>query len=250
MTNAPEFQLSEEQAWQVVSVCTTEIASLKLEGLTAIAVIGSLPGGYYRPGQSDLDLVLLFSSFPNLTDLEAMLANAISAGLKKNVPDPSLVDLEAYPRLEAEILPNPETGRIPRPDLAARLQTQGKVLWGNLPMASLRMPTALEWTAEMDQFIDYWEMKNPQGSEVPPRAAVGFVLSLMRLFLATTGLVEYDKRRLLGVFSANAEEVQLPPIIPEVLNLSLAGQPLSQGQYATFLGSLPDFQAKIRALLP
>ena len=52
------------KAWRTVEDLAHRLTTAQFKALGAVFVIGSLPGGYFRPGQSDLDVVALFNNPP------------------------------------------------------------------------------------------------------------------------------------------------------------------------------------------
>ena len=51
--------ISEKQAWDISELYVQDLLIIGSDSLLAVYAIGSLGGGYYRPGQSDVDAVLL-----------------------------------------------------------------------------------------------------------------------------------------------------------------------------------------------
>uniref|UniRef100_UPI0040574FBA nucleotidyltransferase domain-containing protein n=1 Tax=Acetatifactor sp. TaxID=1872090 RepID=UPI0040574FBA len=51
--------ITKEKALGIVSEFKDEITGWDSVGVLAIYLIGSLGGGYYRPGQSDIDTVII-----------------------------------------------------------------------------------------------------------------------------------------------------------------------------------------------
>ena len=55
------MSISEAQAWQIVEEFARKLADELDEGLLSVIVIGGLSGGYYRPGVSDIDTVVVIA---------------------------------------------------------------------------------------------------------------------------------------------------------------------------------------------
>lgn len=51
--------ITKEKALDIVNEFKNEITGIDPAGVLAIYLIGSLGGGYYRPGQSDIDTVVI-----------------------------------------------------------------------------------------------------------------------------------------------------------------------------------------------
>jgi len=55
-------------AWQELHRFSDQIRALQSAEIRAVFAIGSLPGGYFRPGQSDLDAVVILAGSPPRDD--------------------------------------------------------------------------------------------------------------------------------------------------------------------------------------
>jgi len=51
--------IDEITAWNILRLYSTECSQIHPASLIAVYAIGSLPGGYYRPSQSDIDAILI-----------------------------------------------------------------------------------------------------------------------------------------------------------------------------------------------
>ena len=51
--------IDERSAWQILDRYVQDCLDIDRESLRAVYATGSLGGGYYRPGQSDIDAVLI-----------------------------------------------------------------------------------------------------------------------------------------------------------------------------------------------
>jgi hypothetical protein len=51
--------IDEHTAWQILDRYAQDCQKIDSASLKAIFAIGSLPAGYYRPGQSDIDALLI-----------------------------------------------------------------------------------------------------------------------------------------------------------------------------------------------
>jgi hypothetical protein len=60
--------ISEERALEIVNEFLAEIRAIDNDGIIALYVIGSLGGGYYRPGQSDIDTVIIVRDDAHITE--------------------------------------------------------------------------------------------------------------------------------------------------------------------------------------
>jgi hypothetical protein len=60
--------ISEERALEIVQEFLAEIRAIDDDGIIALYVIGSLGGGYYRPGQSNIDTVIIVRDDARITE--------------------------------------------------------------------------------------------------------------------------------------------------------------------------------------
>ena len=240
------------KAWQTLEDLARRITNAPIKGLRAVFAIGSLPGGYFRPAQSDLDVVTLFNDPPKkgqeLASLSAQLEELVQPG-KLLHP----FEVECLPRFIVDLGRNPQTGLLQNPDLVARLKVQSKQLVGNYPIQTLPMPSAEEWAWETRNFLHWWDDQE----KIEPIASVSTAkqikktLALVRFYLAVRrDLVEYNKFKLLEVYEKSI------PVVPISLGTSLAIQTflndgeLNQQASKRLEGELPVIQkALIEAIL-
>ena len=64
--------IHKDQAWAIARTFAEDAANLLRQGLLAVYVIGSLAGGNYRPGRSDIDTLLIVSSGSTTSDQNAV----------------------------------------------------------------------------------------------------------------------------------------------------------------------------------
>jgi len=51
--------IGEKAAWKILHKYAKDCLEIDAKSLMAVVAIGSLPGGYYRPGESDIDAILI-----------------------------------------------------------------------------------------------------------------------------------------------------------------------------------------------
>lgn len=51
--------ISENRAWVIISEFVNDLTDLDQNSILAVYAIGSLGGGYYRPGKSDIDTIIV-----------------------------------------------------------------------------------------------------------------------------------------------------------------------------------------------
>jgi hypothetical protein len=242
LTNAP---LSEEQVWQLAQACASRLAGLQIPGLLGIFAIGSLPGGYFRPGQSDLDLVCLLGESPAENALTEQFGEAIAAIIAGVQAEFGRQEMEVFLRRLSELRPDETSGLTSNPDLTARLLKQSRQLWGDFSVDQLKMPTKADFAAELARYRQYWAANAGQrpSAELSDRALTNHALTLMRLYLAARyGQVEYDKRRIVPLFLAEERHLALPSAIIVGIQQVLAGNRLGKQERQAFEAGLQQLQ--------
>lgn len=232
------------KAWQTLDGLIQRLSVVPLKGLRAVFVVGSLPGGYFRPGQSDLDVVALFNDPP----LHGIALTNLRTELEIWVQPEKLLypfEVDCLPRFVSDLGRNPESGCLQNPDLVARLKVQSRQLYGNYPVETLPMPSAEEWALETRHFLGWWEeqFQNDPTRFAIPAYQIKKILTLVRLYLAVRrDLVEYNKFKLLEVYE------QAIPVVHISMGTCLAIQTyLSEGEInaqaqSRLASELPDIQ--------
>jgi hypothetical protein len=240
------------KAWQTLEDLAQRLSIAPFKGLRAVFVIGSLPGGYFRPGQSDLDVVALFNDPPRRgADLTTLRTEFEEMVQPEKLAHP--FEVECLPRFVSELGRNPESGLLQNPDLVARLKVQSRQLFGNYPVQTLPTPSAEEWSWETRRFMRWWDEKTQKDSArfaTHPKQ-IKKTLALVRLYLAVRrDLVEYNKFKLLEAYE------QAIPVVPISLGTRMAIQTyLTDGELNTqaqerLERELPDIQsALVKAIL-
>ena len=201
-----------ESAWAAAKAFASALAAANLPGYRATYVIGSLPGGYFDPATSDIDLVALFAGErPNDAHVEA-LSKQIKALLLPLTQIPDGFEMECLPRFEAELVRD-SNGVLPNPDLAARMHLQSRSLDGGDYTLSVDKPSAADFQQELRRFLSSGKtIRNTDYPKASPGKLVNHCLALMRFYLAIReGRLIYDKRDLPEAYQAAPPLVNLPP---------------------------------------
>ncbi len=97
-------------AWEELTAFAVAADALRLNEVRAIFSIGSLPGGYFRPGQSDLDVLVLLRGMPHTE----MVFNAAQQEEKQRLE--TLAAQAAPYEMERYSCTNPACSATRRPD--------------------------------------------------------------------------------------------------------------------------------------
>lgn len=222
--------------------------ALGLTETRAIFLIGSLPGGYFRPGQSDLDVLVIFQGAPSsentftaaqLTEKERLQALAVQA---------APYEIELLFLHETRLRRDPLTGLFPYADFAQRLISQSELLWGEPDLKRLEAPTKQDFACAFKRYLEY--LQDKQGEDFFTRGAVPELLKhalvLMRYYLLVQrGVLEYDKTQLARRYQDNQPPLPLPSAIARALDAQFAGKPISARLSKSVRAALPDFHAAL-----
>ena len=130
--------ITEAKAMEIVGEFLDEIRR-EDNGTLALYLIGSLGGGYYRPGQSDIDTVIIVSDDAAITQARM---DEIAKKYWQSYEIPKgfgsiMIRLSelAPPYIKSEIEEFEFTVEI------ARLKTQGKAIFGGIDLNDIQMPS-------------------------------------------------------------------------------------------------------------
>ncbi|MFZ3070037.1 MAG: hypothetical protein WA110_02810 [Anaerolineaceae bacterium] len=238
----------EATAWGELKEFADRVKELSPEGLLGIFSIGSLPGDYFRPWQSDLDVIILLAGVPPKT-LEALnrqdaLMSTFQEYASLGIPYP----MEVMLCYETELQRNPATGILPNPDIVARLRFQGVQLYGSYPLGQLEIPTARDFQQETERYLHYWHSKSREQNfeTASPRGLFNHALALMRLYMASCkGIIEYNKHKLVKTYQDSRPEVPLPGSLEAGITRHLNGDDLAVEELDLLWVELADFHHKV-----
>jgi len=235
-------------AWEELTAFAGAADALRLNEVRAIFSIGSLPGGYFRPGQSDLDVLVLFKGAP---DAEAVFSKAQQA--EKERLEAFLLRAEPYDMEliflhESRLQRDPQTGRLPYADFVQRLLSQSKLLWGAFELSSLEAPGKEDFACAFKRYLEYLRKKH--GDDFIKQGILTellkHVLVLMRTYLQVQrGMLEYDKTQLARRYRASNPTIALPPGIARALEAQFAGEALTPQISDAVRAELPTFHSAL-----
>lgn len=205
--------IDEQTAWKILDQYVADCLRMDSRTLLAVYAIGSLGGGYYRPGQSDIDAVLIVQNgsehiWGNGEEPSPALRELNRRYLEQyRVPK----DFGVFPLQERELFPpyGPEA-----PSEVARLKVQGKHVYGDYNLDAVPMPTAADFLWEAQHFEEWWRdgfSKSMPADRMKPTACANVVLMHLGRFLRIKrGILEFNKRRQIRCYLENE-----PPFVDE-----------------------------------
>lgn len=173
--------LSEKRAWKISREFSYEIANIIGKNLKAVVVIGSLAGGYYRPGTSDIDTaVIVDDECPREQKLQIRkIANIYRD--KYSIPK----DLGAVIIMEQELYPPYDPNRELVPEIL-RIKHQGIIVQGFYDISKIPVPTNEDFKSYARVFYPWLRrnfIDNRPVEALTVDAVVNTLLYEMRLFL-------------------------------------------------------------------
>ncbi|MDR1329162.1 MAG: nucleotidyltransferase domain-containing protein [Oscillospiraceae bacterium] len=204
--------ISEARALEIVGEFLEEIRAVDDDGIIALYVIGSLGGGYYRPGQSDIDTVIIVRDNARITEPQC---DEIADRYREKYAIPkgfgSIVihERELYPPYTKS-----ETDEFEFSVEIARLKTQGKAIYGKIDyLDKVPMPTR-EHLIKDGQIFERWIAGTtdvPSEDNLSEAACVNSVLMYLRRWLMIEkGVFEFNKFLVVDEYMRNA-----PPLTDE-----------------------------------
>ena len=191
--------LSFEEALRVAGEFAQEIDALYPGKIEAVFAIGSLGSDYYRPGQSDIDTVLItrFSraEIPEVTEQIERIADVYQA--RYQVPK----GFGAIVLAKEQLFP-PYVREEELVQEILRLKTQARLVWGEYDLSSVPMP---DWDAIREDIRHFQEWVDSQ----PPfnYSLTAFVnsalIALKRYLLLKHHIIEFNKFRVMDLYLRN-----------------------------------------------
>ena len=202
--------ISEIKALDIVQEFLSELLSISGDVL-ALYVIGSLGGGYYRPGQSDIDTVVIVRDSAALTQL-AVDGLAEKYQEKYNVPK----GFGAILVQESELSPpytKSETDEFEFTVEIARLKVQGKPIYGAIKLEDIAMPAKADFIKDA-LIMENWfhkEFGYPMFDKLEMTGCVNSILMILRRYLIIEkNIFEFNKFKTIDAYLQND-----PPIVDQ-----------------------------------
>lgn len=237
-----------EAAWKELSAFADAANGLRLSEARAIFAIGSLPGGYFRPGRSDLDVLVIFHGAPEPKAKFSAAQQDEKERLEALAAQAAPYEIELIFLHETRLRRDPQNGRFPYADFTQRLLSQSKLLWGAFDLGSLETPEIEDITCAFRRYLEYLRKKH--GDDFLRQGALTELLKhalvLMRTYLQVQRRVlEYDKTQLARRYGESFPAVPLPSGLTRALEAWLANEAFSGELEAAARAELPVFHAAL-----
>ena len=197
--------IDETSAWSILEEYVQDCLSIDRHSLLAVYAIGSLSAGYYRPGRSDIDAMLIVQDgsegiWGSIDEPSPRLAKLNREYLERyKIPK----DFGPFPIQEGELMP-PYTPERELAEEVARLKLQGRCVFGEVDINSVPMPTPSDFLRDARHFEEWWEEEFVKTTPIGTLSAAGCTNTLLmhlRRFLAIKrGSVEFDKRKIVQAY--------------------------------------------------
>lgn len=200
--------ITQEQAFSIVREFKDELLTHDPNALLAIYLIGSLGGGYYRPGQSDIDTILIVKDDAILTQEKA---EEIAAVYQERYRVPK--GFGAILIYERELFPpylKSEEEEFEFSVEIARLKTQGHLFYGSYSLDHIPMPTT-DHLIKDARIMENWFSATfgyPMYDQLDTVSCINTILLQMRRFLMIQHSVfEFNKFQTIPVYLQHAPTV-------------------------------------------
>ena len=205
------FVITEEKAMEIVGEFLEELRREDSDGVLALYLIGSLGGGYYRPGQSDIDTVIIVRDDAVITQERT---DEIAAKYWKSYEIPKgfgsiMIRLSELspPYIKSEAEEFEFTVEI------ARLKTQGKAVFGEIDLNEIKMPSREDFIKDA-LIMENWfarEFGDPMFDKLQITGCVNTILGCLRRYLMIEkNVFEFNKFLTIEAYLQHE-----PPIINE-----------------------------------
>lgn len=244
--------MNEEQAWTLLHEFAREASSIDPPKIKAIIAIGSLPGGYYRQGQSDLDIVIIMADADQASGFAK--TNFLTAIRETISKFQSCCDeetkLEAILVSESDLNATNDEGFLLNPQLNARLKVQGHILFGGYDLGLVPMPSPSDLLNEFRQ-NETRDMSDgeTQDKQHDPNGLIKYVFYLIRSYLSIVHSVfDFNKLTLLDTYKKHTPLYEDETFF-ELINKSLTGEQLDPQKIAELNTHVNNLRLKITSQL-
>lgn len=202
--------ISEIKAMEIVHEFLSEILR-EDNGILALYLIGSLGGGYYRPGQSDIDTIIIVRDDAAITQ-ERMDEIAKKYWKSYNIPKGFGSVMIRLSELSPPYTKS-ETEEFEFTVEIARLKTQGKSVFGEIDLNDVQMPSKEDFIKDA-LIMEKWfakEFGDPMFDKLQITGCVNTILGCLRRFLMIEKSVfEFNKFLTIDTYMRHE-----PPVVNE-----------------------------------
>jgi len=206
--------ISEEAAWNILQKYTEDCREIDSSSLIAIFATGSLSGGYYRPGQSDIDAVLIVRNGAEHIWGNSEKPSKPMEELNRQYLETYQIpkDFGPFPLQESELLPPYHLENDLLPLEITRLKIQGKLIYGYFNLDEVPMPSTEDLFVGASHFEEWWRDQFwtvTKDEEMSPEACINTILiHLSRFLQIKRGVIEFNKLKVVSAYLDNE-----PPFI-------------------------------------
>ena len=202
--------ITETKAMQIVNEFLDELKITVQSDILALYIIGSLGGGYYRPGQSDIDTAVIIRDEAKITQKQI---EKIADEYCKKYEIPKGFGAEVIRISELSPPYNNRKGEDFFTMAVARLKTQSKAIFGTIDINNIKMPAAEDFKKDAlkgEQWLNQ-EFGYPVFDKLQITGCVNCILGSLRGYLIIEkNIFEFNKFLTIGTYLSND-----PPIIDE-----------------------------------
>jgi hypothetical protein len=197
--------IDENAAWDILRAYARDCLKIDSASLLAIYAIGSLPAGYYRSGQSDIDALLIVQDGSESVWGSSMHPSKPLEEQNRRYRDTYGIpkDFGPFPIQESELFPPYDVQQELVPEIA-RLKLEGKPIYGAYDLDTFPLPTPDDYVRYVQHFEGWWRdefSKSVPLEDLSPTACVNTILMHLRRFLwIKRGVIEFDKRQLVRCY--------------------------------------------------
>lgn len=246
--------ISERDAWEILRRYTKDCLEIDSDTLIALYATGSLPGGYYRPGQSDIDAVLIVEDgserlWGDSEGWSKPLEELNRRYLKRyKIPK----DFGPFPLQKRDLFPpyDPEYDVLTME--IARLKVQGKAVYGQFDMDTVPMPPAKDFLAGVQRFEEWcrdeFSKTNPPASMSPAACVNMILMHLSRFLRIERDIIEFNKFKVIPTYLDNE-----PPFangeVFRLVEAFLASRTLTEANVQSLRIYVEELRPKMNACL-
>lgn len=203
--------ISVEEAIRIAKEFAVDVSLIIGGSLLAVFAIGSLGGGYYRPGQSDIDTLIIID---DMTKFDNNLIEKITKEYQKKYKIPK--GFGAIVVNKRELFPpyNKSDELILE---IINLKKQGLLLYGNFNVSCIPMPDRKAIIEDANAFEDWRESETAASKSLLSMEACSnsILILLKRYLLIKKDIIEFNKMKVISTYLEN----EPPTINKEIFQL-------------------------------
>jgi len=245
--------IDEITAWEILRLYSSECSQIDPDSFIAVYAIGSLPGGYYRPGQSDIDAVLIVSDGSEAIWGNSDTPNKRLANLNKRYKQTYRIpkDFSPFPLQPRELHPPYDPDNELTLEIV-RLKLQGKLVFGTFSLNDIPMPTGEDFLRDFQHFEEHWEndfsINTPVERMTSTQCTNTILMYLHRYLIIEKGIFEFDKRKIAPLCIAHDTPFLNKPAL-DIVQKFLLSEHISEEETKSLRQYIPDLRYNMNKLL-